>query len=87
MALTSQESRVDQGLELRWVKREDRAERRLAHSWEEGMQEGPWVETHLDGRVPLPRGGRPAHVVVEVSGFRELILLLWHLDSCILCLF
>lgn len=51
------------------------------------MQEGLWVETHLDGRVPLPRRGRPAHVVVEVSGFWELIFLLWHLDSCILCLF
>lgn len=83
MALTSQGARVDQGLELRQGKRDDGEERRLA----EGMQEGPWVETHLDGRVPLSRGGRPAHVVVEVSGFGELILLLWHLDSCILCLF
>lgn len=45
------------------------------------------IEFSLDGRVPLPRRGRPAHVVVEVSGFWELIFLLWHLDSCILCLF
>lgn len=48
---------------------------------------GLWAETHLDGRVPLPGGGRPAHVVVEISGLRELILLLWHLDSCVLRLF
>lgn len=86
MALTSQEARVDQGLELRRGKRDDGEERRLAHSQEEGMQEGLWVETHLDGRVPLPRGRGPAHAV-EVSGLWELILLLWHLDSCILCLF
>lgn len=87
MALTSQGARVDWGLELRQGRRDDGEERRLVHSWEEGMQEGLWVETHLDGRVPLPRRGRPAHVVVEVSGFWELIFLLWHLDSCILCLF
>lgn len=45
------------------------------------------IEFSLDGRVPLPGGRRPAHVVVEVSRLRELILLLWHLDSCILRLF
>lgn len=51
------------------------------------MSEGLWAETYLDGRVPLPGGRRPAHVVVEISGLRELILLLRHLDSRILCLF
>lgn len=87
MALTSQGARVDQGLELRQGKRDGREERRLVHSWAEGGQEGFWVETHLDGGVPLPGGRRPAHVVVEVPRFRELILLLRHLDSCVLCLF
>lgn len=45
------------------------------------------IEFSLDGGVPLPGGRRPAHVVVEVPRFRELILLLRHLDSCVLCLF
>lgn len=48
---------------------------------------GLWAETHLDGRVPLLGGRRLAHVVVEISWLRELILLLWHLDSRVLCLF
>lgn len=54
-------------------------------------QEWGWIfeqkETHLDRRVPLRRGGGPPHVVVEISRLRELVLLLWHLDSRILCLF